>query len=187
MGSGDAMAISTDPVRARTIAAEARPQTPHPIQTVAIAQDRAEQATRLFGAVDALLDMIGAAVLPVDQAAYEQGVAVARTKLGDEGFTSAWHAGRAMPHEQAVAEASIVASARSATIVRPMLSSLNGLTAREAQILRQVVAGRSTPEIADTLFISARTVSSHLTNIFGKLGVSNRAEAAAYAVRHGLD
>jgi len=61
------------------------------------------------------------------------------------------------------------------------------LTAREAQILRQVAAGRSTPEIADTLFISARTVSSHLTNIFGKLGVSNRAEAAAYAVRHGLD
>lgn len=40
-------------------------------------------------------------------------------------------------------------------------------------------------ELAAALFLSKRTVSTHLTNIFGKLGLTNRTEAAAWAVRHG--
>jgi DNA-binding CsgD family transcriptional regulator len=53
-------------------------------------------------------------------------------------------------------------------------------------VLRLVVAGHSNPQIADILFLSRRTVTTHLTRIFAKLGVAGRAEAAVHAVRHGL-
>src|SRR5262249_42260864 len=58
-----------------------------------------------------------------------------------------------------------------------------GLTARELEVLRLVTAGRSTPEIAAELFISAKTASVHVSNILAKLGVSSRGEAAAAAHR----
>ena len=58
-----------------------------------------------------------------------------------------------------------------------------GLTAREFEVLRLVAAGRSNPEIAGELFISAKTASVHVSNILGKLGVTSRGEAAAMAHR----
>ena len=58
-----------------------------------------------------------------------------------------------------------------------------GLTARESEVLRLVAAGRSNPEIAAELFISAKTASVHVSNILAKLGVSSRGEAAAAADR----
>jgi DNA-binding CsgD family transcriptional regulator/tetratricopeptide (TPR) repeat protein len=58
-----------------------------------------------------------------------------------------------------------------------------GLTAREADVLRLVAAGRSNREIAAELFISAKTASVHVSNILGKLGVASRGEAAATAHR----
>ncbi|MFL5762017.1 MAG: AAA family ATPase [Thermomicrobiales bacterium] len=60
------------------------------------------------------------------------------------------------------------------------------LSVREAEVLRLVAAGQSNPEIAQDLFISPRTVTTHLTHIFAKLGVDGRAEAAACAIRGGL-
>ncbi len=57
---------------------------------------------------------------------------------------------------------------------------------REIEVLRLVAAGRSNPEIADALFISPRTVTTHLTHIFAKLDVEGRAEAVALALRTGL-
>jgi DNA-binding CsgD family transcriptional regulator/tetratricopeptide (TPR) repeat protein len=58
-----------------------------------------------------------------------------------------------------------------------------GLTAREFEVLRLVAVGRSNPEIAGELFISAKTASVHVSNILAKLGVGNRGEAAATAHR----
>ncbi|HRD64213.1 MAG TPA: response regulator transcription factor, partial [Nocardioides sp.] len=60
------------------------------------------------------------------------------------------------------------------------------LTAREAEILALVAEGRSNGEIGKLLFISAKTVSVHVSNILGKLGASGRTEAAAIARRRGL-
>ncbi len=53
-------------------------------------------------------------------------------------------------------------------------------------MLRLVAAGRSNREIAAALFISHNTVLRHVSNILAKTGAANRAEAAAYATRHGL-
>jgi DNA-binding NarL/FixJ family response regulator len=52
--------------------------------------------------------------------------------------------------------------------------------------LALLVAGRSNPEIADTLYISRRTVTTHVTNLYAKLGVANRVEATIEARRRGL-
>lgn len=61
-----------------------------------------------------------------------------------------------------------------------------GLTDREREVIRLVAAGRSNQEIAETLFITRKTASVHVSNILGKLGVVNRVEAAAVAHRLGL-
>jgi DNA-binding CsgD family transcriptional regulator len=61
-----------------------------------------------------------------------------------------------------------------------------GLSAREVQVLRLVAAGRTNRAIAAELVISEKTVARHVSNIFTKLGLSNRSAAAAYAHEHGL-
>jgi DNA-binding CsgD family transcriptional regulator len=58
-----------------------------------------------------------------------------------------------------------------------------GLTVREFEVLRLVADGRSNPEIAARLFISAKTASVHVSNILAKIGVASRGEAAAAAHR----
>ena len=62
----------------------------------------------------------------------------------------------------------------------------DGLTQREVEVLRAVAAGKSNPEVAEELFISLNTVARHLTNIFGKIGVTNRVEATRYAIQKEL-
>ncbi len=61
-----------------------------------------------------------------------------------------------------------------------------GLSAREAQVLRLVATGKTNRDIAQQLILSEKTVANHVANILGKLGVENRAAAAAFAVRNGL-
>jgi DNA-binding CsgD family transcriptional regulator len=61
-----------------------------------------------------------------------------------------------------------------------------GLTTREREVLALLVEGRTNRRIAEALFISESTASVHVSNIIGKLGVSNRVEAAAAALRSGL-
>jgi pimeloyl-ACP methyl ester carboxylesterase/DNA-binding CsgD family transcriptional regulator len=62
----------------------------------------------------------------------------------------------------------------------------DGLSERELQVLRLIAVGRSNQEIAEHLVISPNTVARHVSNIFTKTGVANRAEAASYAARNGL-
>ncbi|MGH2602555.1 MAG: response regulator transcription factor, partial [Dehalococcoidia bacterium] len=57
---------------------------------------------------------------------------------------------------------------------------------RERQVLQELVRGASNRQIADTLFISERTVKAHLASIFDKLDVRDRASASATAVKLGL-
>lgn len=60
------------------------------------------------------------------------------------------------------------------------------LSTRELEILRLVARGLENSEIAEELSISPKTAKNHLSSVITKLGVSNRVQAAIYAVRHGL-
>ena len=62
----------------------------------------------------------------------------------------------------------------------------DGLTAREAEVLRLVAQGFSNGQIAERLFVSQATVKTHINNLFAKTGVRDRAQAVTYAYRHGL-
>ena len=85
----------------------------------------------------------------------------------------AFHDLRALPDEQAA-------------IALTTPATPGGLTPREIEVLRLVADGMSTPEIADSLVLSHKTVERHLANIFAKLGVSSRTAAARFAFDHGL-
>ena len=61
-----------------------------------------------------------------------------------------------------------------------------GLTAREVEVLRLVARGLSNREIADQLVISPKTAGTHVEHIYTKIGVSNRAQASLFAMKHGL-
>jgi DNA-binding NarL/FixJ family response regulator len=61
-----------------------------------------------------------------------------------------------------------------------------GLTPRELEIVALVVAGYSNPEMAQRFSISQQTVKHHVSNVFDKLGVSNRLELALFAVNHRI-
>jgi len=70
--------------------------------------------------------------------------------------------------------------------VRALAAGAAGLTGREVEIVRLVANRRSNKEIGAALDISSRTVSTHLSNVFAKLGVSSRGELADYARAAGL-
>ena len=88
----------------------------------------------------------------------------------------------------------IVAAARGETVLAPQVaavlvrrvSGVPVLTAREIEILNLLAAGRTNRELARELFISEATVKSHLTNIYGKLGVESRAGAVARAIERRI-
>jgi DNA-binding NarL/FixJ family response regulator len=75
---------------------------------------------------------------------------------------------------------------RRAEAVRRRPTPAERLTAREREIVAQVAAGASNREVAQRLSLAEDTVKHHISNVFDKLGVSNRAELAAYAASHGL-
>ena len=121
----------------------------------------------------------------------------ARTILDEGAFVAAWAQGQAMTLEQAVAVAveALAAIAATPTPAAPETNSRaalpapgtpTDLTTREREVLQLLAQGLSYAEIADKLVISPRTVNSHLTTIYGKIGVTSRAAAMHYALHHGL-
>ncbi|HYX51200.1 MAG TPA: helix-turn-helix transcriptional regulator, partial [Ktedonobacteraceae bacterium] len=98
--------------------------------------------------------------------------------------------GRMMSPEQALQEQVSITSLPSTTttsISRKMPKSYpDGLTRREVEVLRLVAQGMTNEQVANQLIISPRTVDTHLTSIYGKIGVSSRSAATRYAVEHHL-
>jgi two-component system, NarL family, response regulator DevR len=72
------------------------------------------------------------------------------------------------------------------SVQKEEMAAFNDLTPQEMQTLALVAEGRTNREIAEALFLSEGTVRNYVSSILAKLRVSNRAEAAAYAVQHHL-
>jgi DNA-binding NarL/FixJ family response regulator len=60
------------------------------------------------------------------------------------------------------------------------------LSGRETKVLRLIASGKSNQQIADALVLSLRTVERHITNLYAKIGAHGKADATAYALRHGM-
>ncbi len=149
---------------------------------LAIDSGRAEGAARWLGAAQALREMNGSAVEPVDFAIHASSVAAARKALGEAGFGRAWDAGRVMPLQDAIDEA-VAFGASSARDKRADQSGPKGLlTAREQEVAALLAQGLSNPQIADKLVISRRTADRHVSNILDKLGFASRGQITAWAV-----
>jgi DNA-binding NarL/FixJ family response regulator len=73
-----------------------------------------------------------------------------------------------------------------AVVTKSSVEFYTDLTDREIQVLRLVAEGATNTEISEKLSISRHTVKSHVVNIFNKLGVNDRTQAAVWATRHGV-
>jgi DNA-binding NarL/FixJ family response regulator len=115
-------------------------------------------------------------------------VAVARKQLREQAFTSLWAQGRSMSLEQAltVREPTPALPAPSSTPDAPAHSSPANLSSREVEVLRLIAQGLTNDQVAEQLVISSRTVHTHLTSIYGKIGVPSRSAATSYAIEHHL-
>jgi DNA-binding NarL/FixJ family response regulator len=152
---------------------------------VALARGQPERAVRLLSAVEAESET--SSVGRIAHAAHTERItAEARTALAEPAFAAAWDEGRALPFADALADAHAITSSAGEPPQSAPREVASGLTQRELDVLRLLVEGNSDREIAEALFIGTRTVQTHVANLFAKLGVNARAEAAAVAVRRGI-
>ncbi len=152
---------------------------------------------------------------PLRRAEYDRAVEGIRAQLDEAAFAAAWAHGRAMPLEQAIAQAletkdepptgtrfqqtseegasSLVPPGTPSAQPSPPLSPrralqqhFGGLTSREREVARLVARGKTNRAIADELVVGVSTVEAHISHIFTKLGFASRAQIAAWSVEKGL-
>ncbi len=157
---------------------------------IAVAEEQFQQAARLLGAVETRLD-VNMDMNTAERAEFKRTVESVRTQLGGKPFAAARSEGRTMSLEQALA------STWSSAVVNPPPTPKypDGLTEREVEVLCLVSKGLTDEQIARQLVIAPRTVNTHLTIIYRKIGVSStgkerqvapRVAATNYVLEHDL-
>jgi DNA-binding CsgD family transcriptional regulator len=106
-------------------------------------------------------------------------VAAVRNALGDSEFDVGWAEGAALSTEEAIAYAQGGRRERK----RPT-SGWASLTPTERDVVRLVSEGLANNDIATRLFVSPRTVQTHLTHVYAKLGLTSRVQLGQEAARH---
>ncbi|MGA7464177.1 helix-turn-helix transcriptional regulator [Mycobacterium sp.] len=139
----------------------------------------AREATRVFGAADAIRQRIGEVRFKIYDAGYEGSVGALRDTMGEQDFDSAWAEGAALSVEEAIGYAQRGRGQRN----RPT-SGWGSLTPTERDVVRLVSEGLANNDIATRLFVSPRTVQTHLTHVYTKLGLTSRVQLAQEAARH---
>ncbi len=141
--------------------------------------DSRREAARLFAAASSIRQRIGAVRFKIYDAGYQASVAALRDILGEKDFDSAWAEGAALSIEEAIAYAWRGRGERK----RPT-SGWASLTPTERDVVRLVSEGLANSDIATRLFVSPRTVQTHLTHVYTKLGLSSRVQLVQEAARH---
>jgi predicted ATPase/DNA-binding CsgD family transcriptional regulator len=145
---------------------------------VAAAGNHWERAARLFGAADSLFDLISSINLPIWQLHPEEAMMRCSERLGEAAFASLFEDGRAMAVERAVQYALEPDDAPTADTKSSIL------TRREREVAGAIARGWSNRQIAEALVISERTVDTHLSHIYGKLGLRSRTSLALWLTQH---
>jgi non-specific serine/threonine protein kinase len=142
-------------------------------------------AARLLGAAEKFrMQHGGEFLVPTDRTAHERAIAAIRSALTEAEIAEAWSAGRQLTVPEAIAEIQSMVPVGEA-VERAAPSSVS-LTSREIEVLRMLVAGLPDRAIAETLFLSVRTVEAHVARILNKLGVHTRTAAVSAAILAGL-
>ncbi len=110
---------------------------------------------------------------PMYQSGHDAAVATVRDALGQDDFDAAWTEGAALSTEEAIAYAQRGRGERK----RPT-SGWGSLTPMELDVVRLVREGLGNKDIGARLFISPRTVQTHLTHVYAKLGLTSRVQLA---------
>jgi DNA-binding CsgD family transcriptional regulator len=137
------------------------------------------EAARLLGAARTVRQCTGEIRFKAWDAGYEASVAALRDAMGDSDFESACAEGAALSTEEAIAYARRGRGQRK----RPT-SGWGSLTPTERDVVRLVSEGLANNDIATRLFVSPRTVQTHLTHVYTKLGLTSRVQLAQEAARH---
>jgi len=137
------------------------------------------EAVRLFGAAQAIRERMGAVRFKIHDVGYEALVAVLRTSMGEQDFESAWAEGAGLSTDEAIAYAQRGRGERK----RPA-KGWASLTPTERDVVRLVGEGLGNKDIATRLFVSPRTVQTHLTHVYTKLGLTSRVQLVQEAARH---
>ncbi len=163
---------------------------------VASATSLHEDAIRLFATAHHIRETTGAARESTEDAGYDQALLASRTAVGRGAADPLWKEGLNRSIDEAVLVASSMTdqvqqmpATRSEAIGDrggSRLVSTYGLTPREIEVLGFLGAHHTDREIAEALYISPRTVGTHITSIHTKLGVTSRREAARIAAESGL-
>jgi predicted ATPase/class 3 adenylate cyclase/DNA-binding CsgD family transcriptional regulator len=147
--------------------------------SLAGAADSHREAARLFGAADALRQRMGAVRFKIYDAEHDAAVAMLRNALGEADFESAWAEGAELSTDEAIAYAQRGRGERK----RPT-SGWASLTPAELDVVHLVTEGLPNKDIATRLFVSPRTVQTHLTHVYTKLGLASRVQLVQEAARH---
>ena len=137
-----------------------------------------QEATRLLGAAHTIRQRIGEVRFKVHDATYEALVATIRNVLDENDFDAAWAEGTALSTKEVIAYAQRGRGERK----RPS-SGWASLTPTELDVVRLVGEGLGNKDIAARLFVSHRTVQTHLTHVYTKLGLTSRVQLAQEASR----